>query len=104
MAMIGATPSGAHRQATGKGVDVGIIDTGIDASHPDVAPNFDAVRSHNFTTDIPDIDGPCEDPSCVDPANVDDRGHGTHVAGTIAAARNDFGIAGVAPEATLVNL
>ncbi len=104
MEMIGATADGAHRRATGKGVDIGIIDTGIDASHPDLAPNFDAKRSRNFTTDIPEIDGPCEFESCVDPADVDQGGHGTHVAGIAAAAANDFGIAGVAPDATLINL
>ena len=104
MAMIGATPTEAHRRATGRGVDVGIIDTGIDGSHPDLAPNFDAARSRNFTQDIPTIDGPCEVATCIDPANVDDGGHGTHVAGTVAAARNNFGIGGVAPDATLVNL
>jgi subtilisin family serine protease len=104
MAMIGATPEGAHRTATGEGVDVGIIDTGIDGRHPDLAPNFDAERSRNFTTDIPAVDGPCEVASCVDPADVDDRGHGTHVAGIVAAANNNFGIAGVAPDATLVNV
>lgn len=102
MAMIGT--DAAHEKATGKGVDVGIIDTGIDASHPDIAPNFDSVRSRNFTTDIPTIDGPCEVKSCVDPANVDDGGHGTHVAGTVAADDNHFGIGGVAPDATLINL
>ena len=52
----------AHRRATGRGVDVGIIDTGIDASHPDLARNFDRARSRNFTQDIPAIDGPCEVP------------------------------------------
>jgi lantibiotic leader peptide-processing serine protease len=104
MAMIGATADGAHRRAAGRGVRVGIIDTGVDASHPDIAPNFDAAGSRNFTTDIPEIDGPCEVPSCVDPANVDEGGHGTHVAGTVAAARNRVGIAGVAPEATIVNV
>ncbi len=104
MEMIGATPDGAHQKATGEGVDVGIIDSGIDASHPDLAPNVDVERSRNFTTDIPAIDGPCEVADCVDPADVDDNGHGTHVAGIVAAADNDFGIAGVAPEATLVNL
>ena len=104
MAMIGATADGAHRRATGKGVDVGILDTGVDGSHPDLAPNFDAARSRNFTTDIPEVDGPCEFDGCVDPADVDPFGHGTHVAGIVAADDNDFGIAGVAPDATLVNL
>lgn len=102
MALIGVGK--ANTKATGKGVDVGVIDTGIDGSHPDLAPNFDVDRSRNFTTDIPAIDGPCEVPSCVDAANVDDGGHGTHVAGTIAAAANGLGIAGVAPKATLINL
>ena len=104
MAAIGATPDGAWRKATGKGVTVGVIDTGIDASHPDLAKNFSAPLSRNFTMDIPSIDGPCEVATCIDPANVDDGGHGTHVAGTIAAARNGIGIAGVAPDATLVNV
>jgi subtilisin family serine protease len=102
MDMIGT--DAAHRRATGKGVDVGIIDTGIDASHPDLAPNFDSRRSRNFTMDIPAIDGPCEVSTCIDPANVDDGGHGSHVSGTVAGARNNFGIEGVAPDATLVNL
>lgn len=104
MEMIGATPDGAWEEASGKGVDVGIMDTGIDAGHPDIAPNFDAKRSRNFTTDIPAIDGPCEYTDCKDPANVDNGGHGTHVAGIAAAADNAFGIGGVAPEATLVNV
>jgi len=104
MQMIGATADGAHRRATGKGVTVGIIDTGVDASHPDIAPNFDAALSRNFTMDIPSIDGECEVPTCIDPANVDQGGHGTHVAGTVAAARNGIGIAGVAPDATIVNV
>ena len=47
---------------------------------------------------------PCEVATCIDPADVDDGGHGTHVAGTIAAARNGLGIAGVAPDATIVNV
>jgi subtilisin family serine protease len=104
MAMIGATPTGAWKKATGRGVQVGIIDTGIDASHPDLAANFDSIRSRNFTIDIPSIDGPCEYATCIDPANVDNGGHGTHVAGTVAAAHNGVGIAGVAPEATIVNV
>ena len=107
MDMIGATAAGAHQTATGDGVLVGIIDTGIDGAHPDLAANFNATLSRNFTTDIPDIDGPCAeepDQSCADPATVDEGGHGTHVAGIVAAAYNGLGVAGIAPDATLVNV
>ncbi|NNM47274.1 S8 family serine peptidase [Knoellia koreensis] len=87
-----------------KRVTVGVMDTGVDGAHPDLAPNFDAKKSRNFTTDIEAIDGPCEFTGCVDPANVDDNGHGTHVAGTIGAALNGRGVSGVAPGVTLVNV
>ncbi|GAB3566427.1 S8 family serine peptidase [Amycolatopsis endophytica] len=93
-----------------KRVKVGIIDTGVDGSHPDIAPNFDRAASRNFTRDIPNdptgavVDGPCEFRGCVDPADHDDNGHGTHVAGTIAAAADGFGISGVAPNVSIVNL
>ena len=53
---------------------------------------------------MPGIDGPCEYAGCVDPADVDDNGHGTHVAGTIGAALNGFGVSGVAPDVDLVNV
>lgn len=103
----------ANKTERGKGVRVGILDTGVDGTHPDIAPNFDAALSRNFTTDIPvdangaTIDGPCEDEpdaSCEDAANVDENGHGTHVASTIASPVNGIGISGVAPEADIVNL
>lgn len=105
MRMIGATPDGSYAEQPGRhDVLVGVIDTGIDGTHPDIAPNFNSKLSRNFTTDIPSIDGPCEVPSCVDAPNVDDDGHGTHVAGEIAAPINGIGIAGVAPNVSLVNL
>ena len=108
MQMMDATPEGSYREQLGRsGVLVGIIDTGVDGNHPDIAPNFSLELSRNFTTDIPLVDGPCEeeaDASCEDAADVDESGHGTHVAGTIGAAINGSGIAGVAPEVTLVNL
>jgi subtilisin family serine protease len=105
MRMIGATATGSYRKQQGThGVRVGIIDTGIDASHPDIAPNFDHRLSTNFVTDMPNIDGPCEQRDCHDPADVDQGGHGTHVAGTVAAALNGVGVAGVAPKADLVNI
>ncbi len=113
MQQIDATPTGSYRHEQGRGVKVGIIDTGVDGSHPDIAANFDRADSRNFTVDIPfdangnEIDGPCEDEpdkSCNDPVDVDEDGHGTHVASTIAAPINGIGIAGVAPQATIVNL
>ncbi|MFE6507105.1 S8 family serine peptidase [Nocardioides sp. NPDC057767] len=103
----------ANKTERGKGVRVGILDTGVDGSHPDIAPNFDANLSRNFTTDIPvdangdNVDGPCEDEpdaSCEDAADVDENGHGTHVASTIASPVNGVGITGVAPQADIVNL
>ncbi len=105
MQMIHATPDGSYDEQRGRrDVLVGVIDTGIDGSHPDIAPNFNRKLSRNFTTDMPEIDGPCEVPSCIDPPDVDDDGHGTHVAGTIAAPINGIGMAGVAPNVTLVNI
>ncbi|WP_045880019.1 S8 family serine peptidase [Pseudofrankia sp. DC12] len=112
MQMIGATQAGSYKSQPGnKGVLVGVIDTGIDGTHPDIAPNFNAKLSRNFVTDIPtdpvsgeEMDGPCEHPSCVDPVNEDDDGHGTHVASTIASPVNGLGIAGVAPNVQLVNI
>jgi lantibiotic leader peptide-processing serine protease len=105
MRMIGATSDGSYRKQPGShAVRVGILDTGIDASHPDIAPNFDHQLSRNFVTDMPDIDGPCEETTCHDPADVDQGGHGTHVAGTVGAALNGVGIAGVAPKVDLVNI
>ena len=79
---------------------VGVIDTGIDDTHPDIAPNVNAELSRNFSTDLPDIDGG----SGKDAANVDDNGQGTHVASAIASPINGLGIAGVAPNVTLVNI
>jgi subtilisin family serine protease len=83
---------------------VGIIDSGIDTSNPDLAAVTDLDLSRNFVTDLPAIDGPCEFAGCVDPVGHDDDGHGTHVAGTVAAAANGIGISGVAPNVTLVEV
>ncbi|MCE7008654.1 S8 family serine peptidase [Kibdelosporangium philippinense] len=91
-------------------VKVGILDTGVDGKHPDIAPNFDRALSRNFAKDIPFdelgqvVDGPCEFRGCTDPSDWDDNGHGTHVAGTIAAAADGFGLSGVAPGVSIVNI
>jgi subtilisin family serine protease len=89
---------------------VGVIDTGVDGTHPDIAPNFNRALSRNFVRDIPTdpggtvLDGPCEHASCVDPVDEDDNEHGTHVASTIASPVNGQGIAGVAPGVSIVNV
>ena len=75
-------------------VTVAVMDTGIDYEHPDLKDRVDASRSVGCSTNgIPN-----QDPS----AWKDDHYHGTHVAGTIAAAHNEFGVDGVAPDATLI--
>ena len=106
--MIHATPDGSYRKEKGSNrVLVGILDTGIDGNHPDIASNFDRSLSRNFTVDIPLVDGPCADErdgSCNDPNDVDENSHGTHVASTVASPINNLGVAGVAPNVTLVNL
>jgi subtilisin family serine protease len=114
MKQINATAKGSYRVEPGdRGVRVGVMDTGVDGNHPDIKPNFDQRLSRNFTVDIPadangdPVDGPCEDEpdkSCNDPNNVDENEHGTHVASTIASPRNGLGMAGVAPNVSLVNL
>ncbi len=75
----------------GAGVKVAIIDSGVDYTHPDLDANFDpANRGYDY------VNGD-NDP-------MDDHGHGTHVAGTVAAEENGSGVVGVAPAADLYAL
>ena len=75
----------AWSTGTGSGVKVAVIDTGIDLSHPDLQANikggYNAIRPNRSAKD--------------------DNGHGTHVAGTIAALNNSIGVVGVAPSTSL---
>lgn len=75
----------AWDRTTGKGVKVGVIDTGIDYNHTDLAKNYAGGYNVIFTTKTP----------------LDDQGHGTHVAGTIGAVKNLKGVIGVAPDVSL---
>ncbi|MFF1461147.1 S8 family serine peptidase [Streptomyces sp. NPDC058330] len=82
----------AHQKSLGSSkVTVGVIDTGVDDTHPDLAPNFDRKASVNCVSGAPDTTDGAWRPA----ANESD--HGTHVAGTIAAAKNGTGVTGVAP-------
>lgn len=79
-------------QATGNAVKVAVIDTGIDKNHPDLRANLKGgamlISTGTYANKkISDWD--------------DDTGHGTHVAGTIAAAGNSVGVIGAAPQAHL---
>jgi subtilisin family serine protease len=106
MAVINADDE-TRAQATGKGVTVGVIDSGVDFNHADVAPNLDVDKSCSFIFDDTPTAHPAEvaNGDCSNKGAVQDRNsHGTHVASTIAAPVNGIGIAGVAPEATIVGL
>jgi subtilisin family serine protease len=93
--------------ATGDGVLVGVIDGGVDFTHPDLAGAIDVGLSCSFIYDHDPTALPQEvaNGDCSKKAAVQDlQGHGTHVATTIAGRINGIGIAGVAPEATIVAL
>ena len=86
-----AAAYGAGRFPATGGVRVGVLDTGIDRNHPDLAGKVAACAMATAGTGVV-IPGSC----------ADDEGHGTHVAGTIAALTgNAAGVAGVAPDASL---
>lgn len=73
-------------KAQGEGVTVAVIDTGCDLDHPDLKDSL--VDGYNFIG--------------RNRAPIDDNGHGSHVAGTIAAQNNKKGIVGVAPKAKIM--
>lgn len=80
----------AWAESKGTDVVVAVIDTGCDYNHPDLKDRI--VGGRNFSQDY-----------IGDPNNyMDNNGHGTHVAGTIGASMNGFGVVGVAPEVKLL--
>lgn len=91
MAAINA-PGAWNAGYRGEGATVAVLDSGVHCTNGDLVPNLDLARSTSF----------------VAGENVCDVGtgfnHGTHVAGTIAAADNGFGVIGVAPDATLFSV
>ncbi|ONI77340.1 serine protease [Actinosynnema sp. ALI-1.44] len=95
MTMINA--DAAHEVTTGnRDVVVGVLDSGIDATHPDLKDAVDPALSAGCLTGRPDTT-----PAAWAPKNSP---HGTHVAGTIAAANDGKGITGVAPGVSLASV
>lgn len=81
---IGAEPAHSSNY-TGKGIKIALLDTGVDYDHPELAPSYKG--GYDFINDDSDP--------------MDDSGHGTHVAGILAAAKDGKGIVGVAPDAEI---
>ncbi|MBP7936893.1 MAG: S8 family peptidase [Phycisphaerae bacterium] len=77
-----------HTSTTGIGVKVAILDSGINYNHPDLNGNY--AGGYDFVN------------SDADP--TDDNGHGTHVAGTVAAVDNNVGVVGAAPATSIYAL
>ncbi len=76
------------RLTEGEGIKVAILDTGITLTHPDLVGAFPRFSYKDFTSS---------------PSGISDQnGHGTHVAGIIAARKNNTGVVGVAPKADLI--
>ncbi|QFQ28587.1 S8 family peptidase [Bacillus thuringiensis] len=85
-------PAVWEKSEKGKDIVVAVLDTGCQTDHVDLKDRI--IGGKNFTTD-----------NNSDPNNYSDlNGHGTHVAGTIAATENNQGVLGVAPQAKLLIL
>ena len=95
---------------TGAGITVAVIDTGVDYNHPDLINNIWSNNNeipnngidddgNNFIDDVRGWDFVSNDNAPLDP-----NGHGTHVAGIIAASRNSFGVTGIAYDAKIMPL
>ncbi|MFP5298998.1 MAG: S8 family serine peptidase, partial [Actinomycetota bacterium] len=92
--------------STGVGATVAVVDTGVDLSHPDLAanivsyPDADMVEPNGTCTKAPGKNGAR---TCTQDGAQDKNGHGTHVAGIVAAVTNNgVGVAGVAPGAKVL--
>jgi subtilisin-like proprotein convertase family protein len=79
----------------GSGLRIGIVDDGVQYTHPDISPNYDTTTDFDWNDNTPNDPAP----------DLNSDFHGTSCAG-VAAARgnNSIGVSGIAPEATLVGL
>lgn len=108
---VGAAPAWA--QTRGAGVVVAVIDTGVDMAHPDLVDRIWTNPRENCTNTLDDDgnglvndcrgwDFGSRDNNPAPDTAAPSASHGTHVAGLVAASRNNVGAVGVAPEATIM--
>jgi subtilisin family serine protease len=103
-----AAPEAWAAGYTGAGVTIAVIDTGVDLDHPDLVGNLFVNPGEIPGNGIDDdANGFVDDVSGYDFVSGDNdpndaNGHGTHVAGTIAAGNNGFGATGIAPDAKIL--
>jgi len=92
----------AHQEGyLGSNIKVAVIDSGVDYTHRDLAANFvTGDLGFDFTSCDPETDNP-DNEECKP---MDVYGHGTHVAGTVAATKDNFGVVGVAPGVQIISL
>jgi len=94
----GGPAQGPWNTSTGKGVRIAILDSGVDATHPDLAPNL--------ALNLTEVDQTAYPSPCDDGTPQDQQGHGTWTASLAAAALGPGTgqVIGVAPDATILNI
>ncbi|GAA3765037.1 S8 family serine peptidase [Terriglobus aquaticus] len=98
MGVLGGTVTGPWNRTLGSGVRIAVLDSGVDRTHPDIAPNL--------ALNLSEVDSSDDFSPCDDGSPQDQEGHGTWVASLAAGAMgaSTGRVVGVAPSATILNI